>query len=146
MRMSEKSISRGATQSAVSLCCATIAFRMTERVEQRICIKFCFLLGRSSAETVRMIKTAFRDDSMSEAQIKLWYRRFKNGRESVESDPRSGRPSTGRTPENVERVRAAINENRRLTVRGLSEDLGISRTIVSEILMEDLGIRRNAST
>ncbi|GFG29202.1 hypothetical protein Cfor_05014 [Coptotermes formosanus] len=82
---------------------------------------------------------------MSEAQIKLWYRRFKHGREFVESDPRSGRPSTSRTPENVERVRAAIKENRRLTVRELEEDLGIQRTIVFEILTEDLGMKRVAA-
>ena len=79
-----------------------------------------------------MIKEAFRDDSMSEAQMKLWYRRFKDGWKSVESDPRSGRPSTSRTPENVERVRAAINKNRRLTVRELEEALGIPRTITKE--------------
>ena len=77
---------------------------------KRICIKFCFKLGHSSTETIPMIK-AFGDDSMSEAQIKLWYRRFKDGHESVESDRRSGRPSTSRTPEDVESGRAAINEN-----------------------------------
>jgi len=80
-----------------------------------------------------MIKKAFGDDSVSEAQIKLWYRCFKDGRESVESDWRSGRPSTNRTPENVESVRAAINENWRLTVRELEEDLGIPQTVVSQI-------------
>jgi len=85
-----------------------------------------------------MIKKAFGDDSMSEAQINLWQRRFKDGRESVESDRRSGRPSTSRTPENVESVRAAINENRRLTVRELEEDLGIPRTVVSRILQRIL--------
>ena len=80
-------------------------------------------LGHSSEETIPKIKKAFGDDSMSEVQIKLWYRRFKDGRESVESDRLSGRPSTSRIPENVESVRAAINENRRLTVRELEEDL-----------------------
>jgi hypothetical protein len=50
---------------------------MTKRVDQRICIKFCSKLGLSSAETNQMIKKAFGDDSMSEAQIKLWYRHFK---------------------------------------------------------------------
>jgi transposase len=89
-----------------------------------------------------MIKKAFGDDSMNEARIKVWYRRFKNGRESVESDQRSGRPSTSRTPENVESVQATINENRRLTVRELEEDLGIPWTIVSQILTEDRGKKR----
>ena len=55
-----------------------------------------------------MIKKAFGDDSLSEAQIKLWYRRFKDGWESVESDSRSGRPSTSRTPEYVKSAQAAI--------------------------------------
>ena len=89
---------------------------MTERVDQRFCIKFCFKLVHSSAETIPVIKKAFGDDSVSEAKIKLWYRRFKDGRESIESDRRSGRPSTSRTPDNVESVWAAVNENRQLTV------------------------------
>jgi hypothetical protein len=118
---------------------------MTERVNQRICNKFCFKLEHSSAETIPLIKKAFGDDSMSEAEIKLWYKLFKDGRESVESDRRSGRPSTSRTPENVESFRAAINENRRLTVRKLEEDLGIPRTIVSRILTEYLGKKHVAA-
>jgi len=90
-------------------------------------------------ETIRLIKKTFGDDSMSEAQIKLWYRLFKDGWESVEIDPHSGRPSTSRTPENDQRVRAAINENRRMTVSELEEALGIPRTIASEILTGDVG-------
>jgi histone-lysine N-methyltransferase SETMAR len=79
---------------------------------------------------------------MSEAQIQGWYRQFKDGQESTESDPHSGRSATSRTPKNVEHVQAAINENRRLTLQDLEEDLGISQTVVSEILMEDLGMNR----
>jgi transposase len=75
---------------------------------------------------------------LSEAQIKLWYRRFKDGWESVESDPRSGRPSTSRTPENVESVRAAIKENLRLIVRELEETLGIPRKITKDDYIEVL--------
>jgi hypothetical protein len=118
---------------------------MTVRVDQRIFIKFCFKFGHSSAETIPLIKKVIGNDSMSKAQIKLWYSRFKVGRESVESDRRSGRPSTSRTPENVESVRAAINKNRRLTVRELQEGLEIPRTIVLRILTEDLGKKRVAA-
>lgn len=39
-------------------------------------------------------------------------------------------------------VRSAINKNRRLTVRNLEEDLGVSKIIVSRILTEDLGMSR----
>ena len=42
----------------------------------------------------------------------------------------------------MKRVRSAINKNRRLTVRGLEENLGIPKTIVSQILIEDLGMSR----
>ena len=35
-----------------------IAFKMTERVEQRICIRFCVKFVHSSMETIRMIQKA----------------------------------------------------------------------------------------
>ena len=89
-----------------------------------------------------MIQKAFADESMGITQIKEWYRRFKNGRTSVDSDPRSGRPSLTTTPENIERVRLAIEGDRRLTVRELENDLGIPKTTVWEILNQILGMTR----
>ena len=79
---------------------------------------------------------------MGITQIKKLYRRFKNGRTSVDSDPRSGRPSLITTPENIERVRLAIEGDRRLTVRELGNDLGIPKTTIWEILNKILGITR----
>ena len=38
--------------------CVAVAFKMTERVEQKICIKFCVKLGHSSLETSRMTQKA----------------------------------------------------------------------------------------
>ena len=40
------------------LYCVAIAFKMTEWVEQWICIKFCVKLEHSSVETIRMIQKA----------------------------------------------------------------------------------------
>ena len=115
---------------------------MTEQADQWICIKFCIKLEHSSIETIWRIQKAFGDSAMSAAQIQVWHKCFKGGWESVESDPHSRRPATGRTPENVEHVRAAINKDQRLTVRELETDLGIPKTTVSEILMQDLGMKR----
>ena len=61
--------------------------------------------------------------------------------EIFKSDPRSGKPATSRTPENIEYVQAAINKDWQLTVREVEADLSIPKTVVSEILMQDLGMQ-----
>ena len=89
-----------------------------------------------------MIYKAFVDESMGITQIKEQYRRFKNGRTFVDSDPRSGRPSLTTTSENIERVRLAIEGDGRLTVRELDNDLRIPKTTVWKILNKILGMTR----
>ena len=93
-----------------------------------------------------MIQTAFVDESMGITQMKEWYRRFKNGRTSFDSDLRSGRPLLTTTPEKIECVRLAIEGDRRLTVSELENDLGISKTTVCEIFNKILGITRVCAT
>ncbi|KAJ8961662.1 hypothetical protein NQ318_021260 [Aromia moschata] len=39
------------------------------RGEQRAAVKFCFLLGKNAAETVLMLKTAYKDDAMGKTQV-----------------------------------------------------------------------------
>ena len=68
--------------------------KITEKQDQRICIKFCFQLGKTSSETIQMKQKAFGNKCMSKTQIKKWYNRFKGCRTSVDSNSRSGRPST----------------------------------------------------
>ena len=38
--------------------CVAVTFKMTEQVEQRICIRFCIKLEHSSAEAIQMIQKA----------------------------------------------------------------------------------------
>ncbi|GFW92050.1 protein GVQW3 [Trichonephila clavipes] len=61
---------------------------MCENTDQRICIKFCSKLGKTATETYNMMKTAFGDEAMSRARVFKWFRRFKEGRQSVNSNPR----------------------------------------------------------
>ena len=49
---------------------------MTDFKEQRICIKFCFSLKKTAAETHRMLQEAFRDNATSQSKTFLWYKRF----------------------------------------------------------------------
>ena len=51
--------------------CVAIAFKMTEQVEQQICIKFCIKLDHSPVQTIQMIQKALGDNAMSAAQISV---------------------------------------------------------------------------
>ena len=115
---------------------------MTERLEQRYCIKFCQKLGDTQAETIRKIQQVFGHDTMSITQIKEWYNRFKDGRVSVESESRSGRPSTSRNDEVIEQVRTLVMQDRRVTIQEIVDQIEISFGSVQSILKEDLGLRR----
>jgi hypothetical protein len=115
---------------------------MTARVEQQYCIIFCQKLGDSKAETIRMILQAFGDDAMGAMQIKEWFNRFKGGRTLADSDQRSGRPSTSRNANVIENVRSLILEDRRLTVREIADEAGISTGSAHSILTEDLHMCR----
>jgi len=79
--------------------------------EQRICIKFCFKLNKTAAETHRMLKEAFGEQALSQARTFEWFKRFQDGRESVEDDKHSGRPSTCTTPEMIAKVREVMLED-----------------------------------
>ncbi|XP_033232109.1 histone-lysine N-methyltransferase SETMAR-like [Belonocnema kinseyi] len=74
-----------------------------------------------------------------------WHERFTNGRESINDDDRSGRPSTSKTDENVDKVQKMLAENRKLTIRELADDLNIAYGSVQDIIVNDLGLRRVAA-
>jgi AraC-like DNA-binding protein len=72
----------------------------------------------------------------------VWFKRFEEGRMSFGEDPRSGRPSTSTNDDHVERVRAVIRVNRRLTVREVADEAGISIASCHHIFTEKLHMRR----
>jgi len=92
---------------------------MEEKVQQCVCISFCFCLGKTGAETYEMLQAAW-------LKTFEWYSRFKSGRWSFEDDPRPDRPSTSHTEETVACVREIIRADRRLTIREVAEDGGIA--------------------
>ena len=112
-------------------------------VKQRINRKFLVCLGKTPTEAPKMLQEVYGDVAMSRTRrLFEWHRRFKEGREEVEDDHRSRRPSTSRTDENVKRVRQKMRSDRRLTVRIIADELGINSERVWRIITEDLGMRK----
>jgi transposase len=105
------------------------------KLELRACIEFCVKLGKSATEILEMLREDFGEYSLSLAAVFEWHSRFKAGQMSVEDDERSGRPSTSKTTENVEKIRELIHEDRRRTISELADTVGISYG-VRQILTE----------
>ncbi|XP_077553572.1 protein GVQW3-like [Haemaphysalis longicornis] len=115
---------------------------MSNRLEQRYCIKFCQKLGNSQLKTIRKIQAAFGDNAMSSTQMKEGYNRFKDGRTSMESEPRSGRPSTCRNNQVIAEVNSVVTRDFRVTIREIAEDVGISTFSANSNMIEDLAMKR----
>ena len=73
-------------------------------VEQRINLKFLVCLGKTPTEALKLLQKVYGDDMMSRTCLFERHKRFKEGREEVEDDHRSGRPFTSRADKNVEHV------------------------------------------
>jgi len=105
-------------------------------------MKFSFKPQKRATETHEMLKLVYGNTAVTIKSVYKWFERFRNGYESVEDEERSGRPSTSKTKENVERVSEMIRSNRRLTITEISEYLNICYGFVQNILTTDLNTRR----
>src|SRR5215469_6115345 len=109
---------------------------MADLKEQRVCIKFCFMLGKTAAETVTMLREAFKEEALSQARVYEWFSRFKGGDMSLEDQPRSGHPLTSRTDEDIQKIRDAIMFDRRRTIDELEALTGVSWSSCPRILSD----------
>ena len=75
----------------------------------------------------------------------MWYNRFKQGRENVNDDARSKPASTSTTDENIDAVKEMFLDNRRITIREIAGDVGISFGTCQAIFMDVLGMKRVAT-
>ncbi|UYV82279.1 hypothetical protein LAZ67_21001563 [Cordylochernes scorpioides] len=94
--------------------------------DQRICIKFCVKNGFKGAEIFWMLPTAYGDAILSRRRV------F----ECVPGD----RPH--QPPEKVDKVLELVREDRRITVREVAEEAGISFGSTQSIMKDILGVRR----
>jgi hypothetical protein len=113
------------------------------KIEQHAHIKFCMQLSKSTTETLEMLHEAFGEHSLR-TTVSEWHSHFKAVRVSAADDECSGRPSTRKTTENVEKIRELIYEDRRQTIHDLTDTAEISYGVCQEILTENLNMHRTA--
>ena len=78
-------------------------------------------LGKTPTDSLKLLQEVYGEDAMSRPRVFEWHKRFASGRETVQDDPKSGRPSSTRTDENIEKVDELVRSDRRMTVPSWSK-------------------------
>ncbi|OWR48199.1 SETMAR protein [Danaus plexippus plexippus] len=88
----------------------------------RACLLYEFKLGSKAAEAGRKICTALRKGAVAERTSQKWFKKFVSGNESLDDEPRSGRPSTI----NNEDIKLAIEQDSSQTCQALALQFNVS--------------------
>jgi hypothetical protein len=113
---------------------------MDGKIKQHVCLKFFVKLSKSATQTHEMICEAFGEHSLSWTTVFEWHSRFKTRQVSVEDDECSGRPSTSKTTEKVEKIRELVNKDHCRAIHELTDTIRISYGVCQEILTENLNV------
>lgn len=112
------------------------------REQTRLLIWYCFKRRLSALEAHGELDTTLGDQAPSYATVTRWYREFQAGREDFQDDPRSGRPPTAVTEENVAAAKNLIDDDPRITQAMIASHLNIGSAAVDTILHEHLRMRK----
>ena len=93
-------------------------------------VKFLFLQGKAPKKIHAILTETLREHSPSYVTVKNWVAQFKRGDFSTCDAPRPRRPKTVTTPEIIDQIHELILEDRRISAKSISEQLGISRECV----------------
>ena len=111
---------------------------MDEKIsEQRVYCKIQAQLGFLPTEIHADSQKVYGNGALKYATVCKWVRHFN---ESIENDPRVGRPFSVLMEKNVATVKKLIEEDARYTVQEIEELSGIHSSIVLKILREQLGL------
>ena len=110
--------------------------------EQRVYCKVRAQLEFLPTEIHADLQKVYGNGALKYATVCKWVRRFNDGRESIENDPRVGRAVSVLTEKNVATVKTLIEEDARYTVQEIEELSGIHSSSVLKILCEQFGLRK----
>jgi transposase len=121
---------------------AIVEIGIDQQLEQRINIKFLVKLSKSGPEICQMLQQAYGEDILKRSTVSKWVQRYYKGGKYPMDNKRSGRPSTSRSDENINRVNSLVLTDRQMTVQVIADELQIGKTSVYSILTDDLEMRK----
>ena len=113
-----------------------------DTLEERYAQKLYFKLGKNATETYGMLQTAFGASCMNRASGFEWYKRFKEGRESLRDDERCERSKEVRTVELIGQIKNIMDKDRRVSIETINSQFDVSVGTVHTIIREELKMRK----
>ena len=113
-----------------------------DKIGERAVIQYLHKKGLTPKNIHNDMVATLWKDAPSYATVKRWVAEFKCDRQSLDDDPRPGRPVTVATSEMVNKVHDIVMTDRRVTERYIASTVGISQERVHSILTEDLEMRK----
>ena len=107
--------------------------RKVEKLGSSQCNSIFTCQGKNSAENHSELVVVYGEHVLSRKQVSIWCSAFSEGRTNLQNEPREGRPSSSTTDVNVARIEALIQTDRRYKLRGVSDELGIPKSVVHKI-------------
>lgn len=111
-------------------------------MEVRAVIRYEWARGTSVSVIHERLQTVYGEQVMSRQRVGRWCCMFSEGRQSVEDEGRSGRPSTSTNENNIARVQDMVLADRRITVSDVASTLRIGRAQAHHMLHDVLGYRK----
>ncbi len=108
------------------------------KLQQWFNIFFAQQMGISMSMTVKAIQYVYGNNALGATQIRHWFRQFKSGRNCIVDLPRKPKERTGRTPANIAKVKALLDQDRRHSITCLSANTGIPWSTCRKIVRWDL--------
>lgn len=115
---------------------------MLTKLEHRSVIKFLTKQGKNQKTIKEEMDCVYRKSAPSLSTIQKWSSEFKRGRESIEDDPRPGRPVVATSQENIDQVENLILEDGRVKIKSIALVTNLSIGTIHDIIHDHLNMSK----
>ncbi len=129
-------------------CCFLVFFVTKDmsrqaRLEQRSVIKLLCAQGNTPIQCWCALGVVYGDRALGKTQVRAWHKTFRTGdiETPTKDQPRPGRPRSGRSATNIQKVDTQLQQDRRQSIRDISSETRVPRATVQRILRKDLRLR-----
>ena len=110
--------------------------------EQRVFIKFCYLLDYSASVATSELKKALGNKALSKKTVEKWLNKFHNGEILAKDGRGRGSPLTENRNKKKQQTKKLLKKDKGISVRTISQNITASKSTVHRILKEDLCLKK----